>query len=165
MVQVGRRRALVAAVLLTGAPLLVAGSLSSAVGVGTVSQPQGTTPTLLGKGTTDPFEIESSNVEIEAEEETAVAVVGVVYQPGGTSGWHSHPGPTVVTIAKGSFTFYTEDCEAHTYGEGDTFVEEGPDEVGMLTNTGSTPGQIYLTVFMPPDATAPTIPTAAPECD
>lgn len=99
----------------------------------------GNHPDAAGQGSTEPFEIESSDVEVEAEEDTDVAVVGVAFAVGGTSGWHSHPGPTIAT---GSFTFYTEDCEPLAYGAGDTFVEEGPDEVGMLTTTGSTPGQI-----------------------
>jgi quercetin dioxygenase-like cupin family protein len=116
----------------------------------------------LARGTAEPFEIESSGVEVEAERRTDVAVVKVVYEPGGTSGWHTHPGPTIVTIAKGSFTFFTEDCKGHKYTAGDTFVEEGPNEVGKLTNTGSSTGRIVLTVFAPPEQPDTTIPASAP---
>ena len=45
----------------------------------------------------------------------------IVIAPGGTTGWHSHPGPTVVLIKSGQMSFYdSEDptCTVRIYSAG-----------------------------------------------
>ena len=51
-------------------------------------------------------------------------VVENTVTPGGFSGWHTHPGPSLVTVKSGTFTVYhAKDCKARVYGPGDAFVE------------------------------------------
>src|SRR5262245_24908431 len=38
-----------------------------------------------------------------------VAVQEVTIAPGGTTGWHSHPGPVVVVVKAGALTYVRED--------------------------------------------------------
>jgi quercetin dioxygenase-like cupin family protein len=54
---------------------------------------------------------------------TNTIVAEFTFGPHSSTGWHSHPGKTLVTVASGYFTVYHNDCHSHTYGPGDSFVE------------------------------------------
>jgi quercetin dioxygenase-like cupin family protein len=59
--------------------------------------------------------------------------------PGGTFGWHSHPGPSLVIIKSGTATFYLADdptCSPHVVPAGSGFVDQGSD-VHVVRNEGS----------------------------
>ena len=46
--------------------------------------------------------------------------------PGGHGGWHSHPGPSIITVKSGTAAFYDE-CDhfaPHAYAAGTGFVED-----------------------------------------
>jgi hypothetical protein len=54
------------------------------------------------------------------------------WQPGGSTGWHRHPGHSLVVITSGTVTEYHADCVPQIYGpgtpNGPTFVDSGDDE-------------------------------------
>jgi len=59
--------------------------------------------------------------------------------PGGTFGWHSHPGPSLVIVKSGTATFYLASdptCTAHVVPAGSGFVDQGHD-VHVVRNEGS----------------------------
>ena len=59
--------------------------------------------------------------------------------PGGTFGWHSHPGPSLVIVKSGTATFYMGDdptCTPHVVQAGSGFVDNGHD-VHVVRNEGS----------------------------
>jgi len=59
--------------------------------------------------------------------------------PGGTFGWHSHPGPSLVIVKSGTATFYLGDdpsCTPHVVPAGSGFVDKGGD-VHVVRNEGS----------------------------
>jgi quercetin dioxygenase-like cupin family protein len=59
--------------------------------------------------------------------------------PGGTFGWHSHPGPSLVIVKSGTATFYMADdptCSPHVVQAGTGFVDDGQD-VHVVRNEGS----------------------------
>jgi quercetin dioxygenase-like cupin family protein len=59
--------------------------------------------------------------------------------PGGTFGWHSHPGPSLVIVKSGTATFYMADdptCSPHAVPAGSGFVDDGHD-VHVVRNEGS----------------------------
>lgn len=67
-------------------------------------------------------------------------------QPGGFSGWHSHPGGAVVVVKQGEITIYTStgsECNATTYHAGDAFIERAGEIVDAV-NTGTTVTVIYV---------------------
>lgn len=69
------------------------------------------TPTLVGRGTFEPFKVMSDNqgpVDFQAKSKSPMDVVvrKHAYAPGGYTGWHSHPGPVFITVVSGSLTFY-----------------------------------------------------------
>ena len=59
--------------------------------------------------------------------------------PGGTFGWHSHPGPSLVIVKSGTATFYLAadpTCTPHVVPAGSGFVDQGHD-VHVVRNEGS----------------------------
>ena len=60
-------------------------------------------------------------------------------QPGGTFGWHSHPGPSLVIVKSGTATFYMADdptCSPQVVLAGSGFVDDGHD-THVVRNEGS----------------------------
>jgi quercetin dioxygenase-like cupin family protein len=58
--------------------------------------------------------------------------------PGGTFGWHSHPGPSLVIVKSGTATFYLGDdptCTPHVVPAGSGFVDAGGD-LHVVRNDG-----------------------------
>ena len=59
--------------------------------------------------------------------------------PGGTFGWHSHPGPSLVIVKSGTATFYLADdpsCAPVVVQAGTGFVDSGSD-IHVVRNEGS----------------------------
>jgi len=132
--------------------------------------------TAVARGSSDAFHIRSTDgfdVEIMAKDSTDIAVSNVVVAPGGTSGWHSHPGPVLVIVKTGTITFYRagkhggqngDDANGHNgpneptcsrtdYPAGSAFVEvPAPGHVMLAKNEGSTEATVTATYFAPPGA-------------
>jgi hypothetical protein len=72
-------------------------------------------------------------------------------QPGGSTGWHSHPGPAFVAFAQGEGTYYhvaAGGCPAMTVTAGTGFSQM-PTEVHVLRNLGTVPITIYTLYVLP----------------
>jgi quercetin dioxygenase-like cupin family protein len=68
-------------------------------------------------------------------------VVEVTIAPGGTIGWHSHPGPSMVIVKSGTATFYQGDdptCTPHALVAGSSLFEPA-DVVHIVRNEGTEP--------------------------
>lgn len=89
--------------------------------------------------------------------------------PGGTTGWHSHPGPVLVTVKSGALTLvYADDptCQGRTYPAGQSFVDRGDETVHTALNLGPTAVELWATYLVPGDPGAPfRIDAADPACD
>ena len=75
--------------------------------------------------------------------------------PGGTTGWHSHPGPSLIQVVAGTVTNYEGDdpsCTPHVYTAGMGFVDAGGQDVHMLVNEGSIPAETIAVQLLPQDA-------------
>lgn len=61
------------------------------------------------------------------------------WQPGGSTGWHRHPGHSLIVITSGQVTQYHADCTPEVYGpgtaNGPTLVDSGNDE-HLIRNEG-----------------------------
>jgi hypothetical protein len=130
----------------------------------------------VARGNAGAFHIRSTDgfdVEIKAQDNTDIAVSNVVVAPGGTSGWHSHPGPVLVIVKTGTITFYRAGkhggqngddengdngknagtCSRTVYPAGSAFVEvPAPGHVMLAKNEGSTETTVTATYFAPPGA-------------
>jgi hypothetical protein len=63
-----------------------------------------------------------------------------VWQPGGNTGWHSHPGHSLIIVTAGAVTDYESDdpeCKPTVYTKGMGFVDAGGDHVHLIRNEGS----------------------------
>ena len=132
--------------------------------------------TAVARGTAEAYHIRSTDgfdVEIKAKDNTDIAVSNVVVSPGGSSGWHSHPGPVLVVVKTGTITFYragkhggqngdddngdngtnASACSRTVYSAGSAFVEvPAPGHVMLAKNEGSTEATVTATYFAPPGA-------------
>ena len=91
-----------------------------------------------------------SKVKLQAQGPMEQAVQRIVAVPGATFGWHSHPGPTIVTVLSGTLSFYhAEDCTHRTnYTAGQSFSNL-PDEIHLARNEGAVDLVVYATYFVP----------------
>ena len=132
------------------------------------------TSTPAGRGNAGAFHIRSTDgfdVEIQAKENTDIAMATAVVGVGGTSGWHSHPGPVFVIVKTGAITFYRAGghsglgfddaanngngptCTRTVYPAGSAFVEvPAPGHVMLARNEGTVETTISAVYFAPPGA-------------
>lgn len=78
---------------------------------------------------------------------TDVAMAQITVDPGGSSGWHSHPGGAIVVVKTGTLTVYESNgsqCRTTTYTAGQAFIER-PGEVDDVLNTGTIPYVLLVT--------------------
>jgi len=95
----------------------------------------------------------SSNwqARIKTKGESDLHVLENRIAPGGTFGWHSHPGPSLVIVKTGALTLYRgddPDCTPRVVEAGSGFVDEGGD-VHLVRNEGSIETVVYVTSFVP----------------
>ena len=85
---------------------------------------------------------EDAKVRIIAKEPSDVYVVTNTVAPGGYSGWHTHPGPSVVLVKAGTATVYDGNdpgCTPVRYPAGTGFIDAGGGHVQMVRNEGTQP--------------------------
>lgn len=56
---------------------------------------------------------------------TDIAVQDLAIAPGGYGGWHSHPGPVMITVNAGTISLYEPDCVRVDHPAGTAFIIEG----------------------------------------
>src|SRR3982750_4477911 len=97
--------------------------------------PSGLTNIPLARGT------DTSHGTIPLQFATDVVMVQITVNPGGSSGWHSHPGGAIIVVKQGTPTLYRaigSQCRSTTYGPGDAFIER-PGEVDDVLNARPAP--------------------------
>lgn len=146
-------------VAVVAAVLLATGAAFAGAALGTPSS--GTSSVPLGEGVIgERINVNTDGIRLKIHDEARVVTQAVSFEPGGTSGWHVHPGPVVVTVTRGSFTVYDARCRPRVYGRGDAFVEE-PGAPVLVTNPGGSTSEALATFIVPPgvplraDAPAP----------
>jgi quercetin dioxygenase-like cupin family protein len=60
------------------------------------------------------------------------------FQPEGQTGWHSHPGPSLITVIQGTLTVYHDDCTSETFTAGQSFTDLGCGDIHNVRNEGAT---------------------------
>lgn len=75
-----------------------------------------------------------------------------VWQAGGDTGWHTHPGHSLIIVTEGTVTAYEgddPDCKPHVYSKGMTFVDPGGDHVHIIRNEGNVEAQSIAVQLIP----------------
>ena len=97
----------------------------------------------------------SFQVKIKVQDPADVHVLRVRIPPGGHSGWHTHPGPSIVSVKAGVGTLYDGDdpsCTPKTYPAGTGFVDEGGGHVHILRNEGTVELETLVFSIVPAGA-------------
>jgi quercetin dioxygenase-like cupin family protein len=133
-------------ILLTAVALSV---LVVFVGAALATQPKGVTPTPLTRATLGKFEAENNGIEVESQSTSAdFALAKVVIEPGGTTGWHHHPGVALVSVNSGAVTEYDKNCHKSVIKAGEGFFESNG-EVHVVRNRGKANAVLYVTFIAP----------------
>lgn len=128
--------------------------LALVVGAALATPPSGATTTLITRATLGKFEEQNQGIEVESQRRSAdLAIVRVVLEPGGSTGWHHHPGVGLAAVKRGAVTFYDEDCHRTVYKAGEGFFESH-DEPMLVRNRGNRKAVFYV-AFIIPTSTPP----------
>jgi quercetin dioxygenase-like cupin family protein len=93
--------------------------------------------------------------QIRTKGESDLYIVSNRIAPGGHTGWHTHPGPSLITVKSGRIWAYEGDdptCTAKVYEAGDGFVDPGGGHVHLLRNEGTTDVETIAAQLLPADA-------------
>jgi len=135
--------------LLVTVAVTVLAFLALGVGAALATTPKGVTPTPLTRATLGKFEAENNAIEVESEHTSAdFALAKVVIEPGGTTGWHHHPGVALVSVNSGAVTEYDKNCNKSVFKAGEGFSESNS-EVHVVRNQGKANAVLYATFIAP----------------
>jgi oxalate decarboxylase/phosphoglucose isomerase-like protein (cupin superfamily) len=89
------------------------------------------------------MKINTDDVKLKTKGDSDVYVVRNTVVPGGQSGWHYHPGPSLITVVQGTATFYDGDdptCTPRVFPAGSGVIDDSVDasHVHLLRNEGTT---------------------------
>lgn len=118
----------------------------------------GISRTELGRGTA------AADFSATGAKGSDVVVQSVTIDPGGSSGWHTHPGQETAIIKAGTLTFFDADdpdCAAQAYSAGQTVVGSGHPH--MARNLGEVPVEIVVTYYNVPAGGAAASPAGEPQ--
>jgi quercetin dioxygenase-like cupin family protein len=154
--------------------MLVGAALAAAISGAVVSATpgSGSKSTLVGRGRFEAFDVSRRvqdtgegrdhggrtiwKVKAEAEPALDIATQTIDFEPGGQSGWHTHPGPVFISVIEGTMTFYEgddPDCEPMVLHAGEGFVDGQTDRHAHIArNETALPAKNLVTYFAPPGA-------------
>jgi quercetin dioxygenase-like cupin family protein len=107
-------------------------------------------------GTVEPWQL-----QLQVQGDTDFYVQHVVLQPGGYSGWHTHPGLLIGTVDSGQIDFYNDQCQKHAFSAGQVFTED--DRVHGIINTETVDADLYISYLIKHDLPR-RLEAAAPSC-
>ena len=153
----GARRRIPRKLMVAGA-FVVCALGAFAIGRAWATPPVGFTATnLVGPVTVDEFDSMAHADDWKARLKTwglsDVYVTHVQIAPGGHGGWHSHPGPSIISVRAGTATFYDEcnDFMREQYPAGTGFVKDAGC-VQLLANEGSVDLEVIVVHIVPQGA-------------
>lgn len=131
----------------------VAGVALAVTALGTPSSGVLSAPVVARAGFADPLSIKfkAGRSVIRVKNAAETVMQQIVIGPGGTTGWHSHPGPVVVLIKSGTMHFISSEdrtCQPTEYTAGEAFVDIGQGHVHIANNPSATENlELWATYF------------------
>ncbi len=109
---------------------------------------------IVGPSVLETFDTKSEtndHIQLKSKGLTDVYVTEITIAPGGHGGWHSHPGPSIITVKSGEASFY-DDCDKpivrRVYPAGTGFVEDAGC-VHLLSNEGDVDLEVVVVQIVP----------------
>ena len=137
--------------------------LALVVGAALATPPKKATTTPLTRATLGTFKAEGDGIKVESKQRSAdVAVAKVVLEPGGSTGWHYHPGVALVSVNSGVVTEYDKKCHKTVLKAGKGFIESNR-EVHVVRNQSKAKAVLYVTFIIPTQTTAEGLRVDAPK--
>lgn len=141
----------VGALVLT--PLVIVALAATA----TATPPSGLTATTFPLGQFGSIHLKTTaqpgpRIDLTTKGDSDVYVVANTFVPRGASGWHTHPGPSLITVQSGTITAYEGSdpaCTPHVYTAGQRFVDPGGTHVHLLRNEGPVDAVTVAVQFIP----------------
>jgi quercetin dioxygenase-like cupin family protein len=130
-------------------------------GIGLATPGKDFTPAQQWKGVFDDIDVHVNDmprhqVKISTKGRSDVYVTRNTIAVGGHSGWHTHPGPSLIIVTVGEIMAYDGDdptCTPTRYTAGQGFVDPGDGHVHLLRNETDAPAETVAVQFLPKDAT------------
>jgi quercetin dioxygenase-like cupin family protein len=123
-------------------------TILATAGVAYATSGSGITTTMIVQGNFGDIDVKTNfdghKVDIDTKGDSDLYVVSNVLVPGGHTGWHTHPGPSLITVKSGTITAYEGDdptCSPTVYTQGQGFVDPGDGHVHLLRNEGAVPAE------------------------
>ena len=142
--------------LVRGSALFVA-CLSSLViaGPAPATPASGFTAVQQWKGVYPPLQVKGEktdkwDVKIDTKDTSDIYVTRNAIDINGQSGWHSHPGPSLITVTAGEITAYDSTdplCSPRRYRAGEGFVDDGH-HAHLLKNESGAPAETVAVQFL-----------------
>jgi hypothetical protein len=143
---------------------LLAGLAVLAIAAAALATPNSNFSTVqISKGLFGEINVKSNEalphqVKLKTKGDSDVYIVENTVAPGGHSGWHYHPGPSLITVKSGTATFYDGDdptCTGRVFEAGTGVVDDSVDgsHVHLLRNNGNVPLVTVTFQIVPAGAT------------
>jgi quercetin dioxygenase-like cupin family protein len=142
-------------------PALLAGLAALAVAATALATPgSGFTAAQQWKGVFGAINVKSKTdghkLKLKTKGVSDVYVTRNAIAVGGHSGWHTHPGPSLIIVTVGEIMAYDGDdptCTPTRYTAGEGFVDPGGGHVHLLRNESGAPAETVAVQILPKDAT------------
>jgi uncharacterized RmlC-like cupin family protein len=141
------------------AMLLLVGALSLGIGNVLATPPSGITTEVVGAATFADMDVHMRTgawrVFLDTKGASDLNIVKNTVVPGGTFGWHTHPGPCFVMVLSGTATKYEGDdptCAPELVPAGGTFVDNPGPFGHLVRNEGAVNLVVVVARLVPQSA-------------
>jgi quercetin dioxygenase-like cupin family protein len=138
--------------------------LASALGTGVLAgnvmatPPAGVNTMILGQSLFSEFQADAHTIpaddwqaQMRTHGDSDVYVVDNKFSPGGSTGWHSHPGPSLILVLSGTVTNYSSAdpaCAGQSYSAGQGFLDPAG-VVHEVRNNTTSPAEVMAVQLLP----------------
>jgi quercetin dioxygenase-like cupin family protein len=122
----------------------------------------GVTTMILGKSLFDEFKTDAHTIpaddwqaQLRTHGSPEVYAVDNKFSPGTSTGWHSHPVPSLILLLSGTVTNYDSSnptCTGQDYTAGSGFIDPAG-TVHEVRNNTTAPAEVLAVQLLPHDAT------------
>jgi quercetin dioxygenase-like cupin family protein len=136
----------IAATALAAAAMIPTAQATPASGFTAVQQWKGDYAPMMVKGE----KTGTWDVKITTKGQSDVYITRNSIAVGGHSGWHMHPGPSLITVTVGEITAYDSHdplCTPKIYRAGEGFIDSG-DHAHLLKNESGAPAETVAVQFL-----------------